>query len=192
MIDPFTTKISFLIFEAVFCALGAIVYAVSEDHLRLRKAVVLSLNVSCCIMLVCEYLFYVYRGCTDPVDVVVMRVVNAGVYYMILLLMFFYAMLVAVRLFERFDLKADMPCRRRFVSVCILAVVGLVLVTVSQFTGIYYSFDANNVYQPLLDCGADSLGRWNFGGVRRHSAPGEDQPRAAAGASVVHYPAACR
>ena len=102
MIDPFTTKISFLIFEAVFCALGAIVYAVSEDHLRLRKAVVLSLNVSCCIMLVCEYLFYVYRGCTDPVDVVVMRVVNAGVYYMILLLMFFYAMLVAVRLFERF------------------------------------------------------------------------------------------
>ena len=147
MIDPFTTKISFLIFEAVFCALGAIVYAVSEDHLRLRKAVVLSLNVSCCIMLVCEYLFYVYRGCTDPVDVVVMRVVNAGVYYMILLLMFFYAMLVAVRLFERFDLKADMPCRRRFVSVCILAAVGLVLVTVSQFTGIYYSFDANNVYQ---------------------------------------------
>lgn len=147
MIDLLTTQISFLIFEAIFCLLSAIVYSVSHDPLRVRKAAVLSLNISCGIMLICEYLFYVYKGSTAPFDVTIMKIVNAAVYYIIVLLMLFYTMLVAVRLFGRFNLQPDMPCRKRFIAVCAIVVIGLVLVTVSQFTGIYYFFDANNLYQ---------------------------------------------
>lgn len=147
MIDPLTTQISFLIFEAIFCLLSALVYSVSRDPLRVRKAAVLSLNISCGIMLICEYLFYVYKGSTSPFDVTIMKIVNAAVYYIIVLLLLFYTMLVAVRLFGRFNLQPDMPCRKRFIAVCAIVVIGLVLVTVSQFTGIYYFFDANNLYQ---------------------------------------------
>jgi len=147
MIDLYTTQISFLIFEAVFCLLAALVYSISRDPLRIRKSVVISLNISCGLMLVCEYLFYVYMGSTDPTDVTIMHIVNAAVYYMIVLLLLFYAMLVAVRLFGRFDLKKDMPCRGRFIAVCAIVTVGLILVTISQFTGIYYSFDSANQYQ---------------------------------------------
>ena len=147
MIDTFTMQVSFLIFEAVFCFLSALVYSVSRDTLRIRKSVVLALNVSCGIMLICEYLFYVYRGCTNPVDVVIMHVVNATVYYMIVLMVLFYAMLVAFRLFGKFNLKKDMPCRGRFMAVCAIVAIGILMVTISQFTGIYYSFDENNVYQ---------------------------------------------
>ena len=147
MIDKFTMQVSFLIFEAVFCFLSALVYSVSRDSLRIRKKIVLSLNVSCGTMLICEYLFYVYMGSTNPVDVLIMRVVNAAVYILIVLLMYLYAMLVAVRLFGRFDLKQDMPCRGRFKAVCVIAVIGFLLVGVSQFTGLYYYFDENNVYQ---------------------------------------------
>ncbi len=147
MIDLFTTQVSFLIFEAVFCFLSALVYSVSRDSLRIRKSVVLSLSISCGTMLICEYLFYVYRGSTRPVDVVIMHVVNAAVYYLIVLLMLFYAMLVAVRLFGKFNLRKDMPCRGRFIAVCTIVMIGLLLVTISQFNGIYYYFDEHNVYQ---------------------------------------------
>ncbi len=147
MIDPFTTQISFLVFEALFCLLSALVYAASRDPMRIRKGTMLALDISCGFMLTCEYLFYVFRGSTAPVEVFFMRFVNAGVYYLIVLLLLFYAMIVAVRLFGRFDLKKDMPCRKRFLTVCGIVAVGLVLVTVSQFTGIYYYFDSNNVYQ---------------------------------------------
>ena len=147
MIDQFTMQVSFLIFEAVFCFLSALVYSASKDTLRLRKSIVLSLNISCGTMLICEYLFYVYKGSTKPADVVIMHVVNAAIYYLIVLLMLFFAMLIAVRLFGRFDLKKDMPCRKRFMAVCAIVVIGLLLVTISQFTGIYYYFDEKHVYQ---------------------------------------------
>ncbi len=147
MIDKFTMQVSFLIFEAVFCFLSALVYSVSRDTLRIRKSVVLSLNISCGVMLICEYLFYVYKGSTNPVNVVIMHVVNAAVYYLIVLLMLFYAMFVAVRLFGRFNLKKDMPCRKRFMATCGIVILGLVLVTVSQVNGMYYYFDENNLYQ---------------------------------------------
>ena len=148
MVDILTTQMVFLIFEAIFCLLSAQVYSVSRDTLRFRKSVVLSLNISCGIMLICERLFYVYNGSTERVDVIVMHVVNAAVYYLIALLLLFYAMLVAIRLFGRFDLKsADMPGRGRFLIVCGIVVAAVILITVSQFTGIYYYFNEVNIYQ---------------------------------------------
>ena len=147
MIDPFTTQISFLIFEAVFCLLTALVYSLSRDPLRIRKAVLLGASISCGLMLWCEYMFYVYRGSTSRTDVIIMYVVNAAVYYLIALLAQLYSMMVALRLFGRYDFKQDMPCRKRFISVCVIVAVAVILVTVSQFTGIYYYFNADNVYQ---------------------------------------------
>ena len=147
MIDVFTMQVSFLIFEAAFCFLAALVYAASKDSLRMRKRIVIALNIACGAMLLCEYLFYVYKGSSTPVDVVIMYLVNAAVYYLVVILLFLYAMLISVRLFERFDIKKDMPCRKRIIAVCLIVMLGLIMVTVSQFTGIYYYFDANNVYQ---------------------------------------------
>ncbi len=147
MIDIFTIQLSFLIFEAISCFLSTLVYAVSKDPFSKRKSVALSLNASCGLMLICEFLFYVYKGSTDPFDVLIMKIVNAAVYYLIALLVLFYAMLVSIRLFKRFDLKKDMPCRRRIITICATVTIGLILVTVSQFNGIYYYFDKDNVYQ---------------------------------------------
>ena len=94
MIDGLSIQLSFLIFEAVFCFLCALVYSVTRDPLRVRKSVVLSLNISCGFMLICECLFYVYKGATEPIDVMIMYVVNAAVYYLIICMLLFYTMLV--------------------------------------------------------------------------------------------------
>lgn len=147
MIDGFSAQLSFLLFEAVLCLVLTPLYVVTKDPLRVRKSVVISLNLTCSAMLFCEYLYYVYYGSRTGVDVIIMYVVNAAVYYLILLLLFFYAMLVFLRLFGRFDFKPDMPCRNRLIAVCAIVVVGLILVAVSNFTGIYYYFDSNNCYQ---------------------------------------------
>jgi len=45
------------------------------------------------------------------------------------------------------SLWRDMPCRKRFIAVSVIVVLGLALVTFSQFNHIYYSFDENNFYQ---------------------------------------------
>ena len=147
MIDAFSAQLAFLIFESVLCFLVTPFYAVTKDPLRVRKSVVLSLNLTCGAMLLCEYLFYVYKGSVKPFDVAIMYVVNAAVYYLIVILLLIYAMLVFLRLFGRFDFKPDMPCRKQFIAICSIAVIGLILITVSQFTGIYYYFDSNNAYQ---------------------------------------------
>ena len=147
MINGFGSQLIFLLVEAVLCFVLTPLYAISKDPLRVRKSIVLALNISCGLMLMCEFLFYIYNGSTRPVDVVIMYVVNAAVYYSIILLLIFYSMMVFCKLFGRFDFKPDMPCRNRFIAVSIVAAIGIILITVSQFTGLYYYFDENNVYQ---------------------------------------------
>ena len=147
MIDGFSAQLTFLLVEAVLCFILTPLYAVSKDPLRVRRSVVISLNLACGAMLLCEFLFYVYKGSSKPVDVVIMYVVNAAVYYLILILLLLYSMLVFSKIFGRFDFKAGMPCRKRFIAVCLIVAAGITLITVSQFTGIYYYFDENNVYQ---------------------------------------------
>ena len=152
MIDGFSAQLTVLLVESVLCFVLTPMYALSKDPLKVRKSVIVLLNLTCGLMLLCEYLFYIFKGSVNPVSVAVMYVVNAGVYYLIVLMLLFYAMLVFSRLFKRFDLKSDMPCRKRLIAVLILVAAGLALVTVSHFTGIYYYFDSNNVYQrgPLI------------------------------------------
>ena len=147
MIDGFSAQLTALLVESVLCFVLTPMYALSKDPLRVRKSVIVLLNLSCGLMLLCEYLFYIFKGSTTPATVAVMYIVNAAVYYLVVLTLLFYAMLVYTRLFKRFDIKSDMPCRRRLIAVCFIVFIGLLLVTISQFTGIYYSFDSNNVYQ---------------------------------------------
>ena len=121
MINGFGSQLIFLLVEAVLCFVLTPLYAISKDPLRVRKSIVLALNISCGLMLMCEFLFYIYNGSTRPVDVVIMYVVNAAVYYSIILLLIFYSMMVFCKLFGRFDFKPDMPCRNRFIAVSIVA-----------------------------------------------------------------------
>jgi FOG: EAL domain len=72
MIDGQNLQLAFLLFEAVLCFILTPLYAVSRDPLRVRKSVVLSLNIICGFMLLCEYLFYVYKGTTGAMNVLIM------------------------------------------------------------------------------------------------------------------------
>ena len=147
MIDGYSAQLTVLLVESVLCFVLSPVYALSKDPLKARKSVIVLLNLSCGLMLLCEYLFYIFNGSRTPLTITVMYIVNAAVYYLIVLMLLFYAMLVYSRLFKRFDFKPDMPYRRRLIAVCAIVVIGLILITVSLFTGIYYSFDSSNVYQ---------------------------------------------
>ena len=147
MIDGYSIQLAFLLFEAALCFILTPLYIISKDPLRVRKTAVVCLNLSCGAMLLCEYLFYKYDGSTTASDINIMHFINFSVYALIVLLLFFYAMLVFLKLFGRFDFKSDMPCRGRLIAVCGIIAIGLALVVISQFTGIYYYFDSENVYQ---------------------------------------------
>ena len=59
MIDGLSAQLTFLLVEAVLCFVLAPLYAMSKDHLRVRKNVIISLILTCGVMLLCEFLFYV-------------------------------------------------------------------------------------------------------------------------------------
>ena len=147
MIDGFSSQLTVLLVESVLCFVLTPMYALSKDPLKVRKSVIVLLNLSCGLMLLCEYSFYIFNGSKSPLNIMIMYIVNAAVYYLIMLMLLFYAMLVFSRLFKRFDLKKDMPCRKRLIAVLAVVFIGLALVFISHFTGIYYYFDSNNVYQ---------------------------------------------
>lgn len=147
MLDGYGSQLIFLLVEAALCFVLTPLYAISNEPLRARKSVVLALNLACGSMLLCEFGFYIFKGSRGLLDVIIMYVVNAAVYYLIVLLLLFYTMLVYDKIFGRFDFKPDMPCRKRFIAICVIVAIGTALITVSQFTGIYYYFDENNVYQ---------------------------------------------
>ena len=154
MVDGFSLQISFLIFEGIFCFLSALVYGLSRDPLRQRKHVVISLNVTCGAMLICECLFYVYSGSSSPADILISRIVNAGVYYLIVILLLLYLMLVSVRLFARFDIKPDMPCRKRVLTICALVIIGLILISLVIILALCAPliYDYKQWYEKALDC----------------------------------------
>ena len=146
MIDGYSVQLAFLLFEAALCFVLTPLYIVGKDPLRVRKTAIVCLNLTCGVMLLCEYLFYVYDGSKGATEIIIMHFINFSTYALVVLLLFFYAMLVFLKLFGRFDFKKDMPCRNRLIAVCAIVAVGLILVVVSQFTNMYYYFDENNFY----------------------------------------------
>ena len=80
MIDGYSAQLTVLLVESVLCFVLSPIYALSKDPLKVRKNVIVLLNLSCGLMLLFEYLFYIFKGSQTPLTITIMYIVNAGVY----------------------------------------------------------------------------------------------------------------
>ena len=95
------------------------------------------------ILLGAEALAWIFRGEPGTVGFYMVRITNFIVFVESDLVLFFFHHYLCAYLFP--DEGKDRPLRVRAVS--LLCAAGVALVVLSQFTGLYYTFDEKNFYQ---------------------------------------------
>ena len=108
-----------------------------------RKWVLVNMELSATFLLFFDRLAYIYAGDVSDVGYVMVRVSNFFVFFLTSWIVFSFDLYLVDLLNE--DGKTDIiPFRLKFVGV--LAIFGLALSILSQFIGLYYTFDEHNQY----------------------------------------------
>ena len=146
MVDFFAVQVAFLLFESIFCFISAIVSAVKNSRDKKAKHAVVFLNVLAGLMLLFDYLTYVLPGRVTPFSKFVMNLSTLSVFLICDLFLVAIIIYVSIVLFGHFDLRREQRCRFRFLTCCMLSVVGMVMVVISHFSELYYIIDEDNFY----------------------------------------------
>ena len=144
-LDALSVFVAFMLFESCFCFTAALISASNKSFEKIVVPMT-ALNALAGVMLLSEFLTYVYAGRTEPVYVTLEIVTHFAVFACLDLLLFAYVIYLALVIFGRIDLKPDMPCRKRFIISLGIALAGVLLVIISQFTGMYYTIDNSGIY----------------------------------------------
>lgn len=111
---------------------------------RARKLSLMLLESSAMILLIADHFAYIYRGDTSTLGWLMVRISNFLTFFLMLVVLFAFNHYL-IDLYTHEGRLKSTP--RRLKAADILSLVGMVLVIVSQFTGLYYTFDEMNRYQ---------------------------------------------
>ena len=112
--------------------------------LRRRHALVL-IEVRAFLLLMFDRFAYLYRGDPSTLGFYMVRISNFAVFALIPVIHYTFSLYLTELFFTEQKETKKLPKRVHLVH--ILTLVGEGLVILSQFTGLYYTFDANNCYQ---------------------------------------------
>lgn len=136
------------IYILLSCGLGSLLLAAFSRVINFRshekKKALIHIELCAALLLIADALAYMYRGNVSTVGIVMTRITNFIVFAAILIVILFLNKYV-VALFMETGRFERIPKRLR----CgyIVPSLGLVLLVISQFTGIYYSFNSENLYK---------------------------------------------
>ena len=128
---------------SAMCGIIAVFVLMMRSLPQKRRIALLAVEICAMFIMIADCLAYAYRGNPSETGYWVVRISNFTVFFLnIGILYAFNAYLV--NLYE--DANNDKGFKRLKV-VDYLGVAGVVMLIVSQFTGLYYTFDASNTYQ---------------------------------------------
>ena len=120
------------------------VYALVTNVISsVRKIVLVALQISTAILLLADRVAYIYRGDVSNTGYWMVRISNFLVFFMLIMI------IAGVNIYIEDLVMHEGEAKRvpkRLVFNDIIALVGAVLVIVTQFTGFYYTFDSTNHY----------------------------------------------
>ena len=125
------------------CFMMALMLLITRFLPLRRKLVLINMEILATLLLAFDRMAYIYSGGLDRTAYVMVRVSNFMVFFLTSGIVFGFNLF----LLDLLDVGVDgkkAPFRLKLVS--FLAVIGMLLVIVSQFTGLIYSFDGNNRY----------------------------------------------
>lgn len=108
-----------------------------------RKSILSLMELSAMLLLLFDRYCYLYRGNTSQLGYIMVRVCNGMVFFLAIMI----PELVTQYLKDLFQDDRGHPASLLSLKICdALFVLGVVFIVVSQFTGLYYTFDAQNTY----------------------------------------------
>ena len=122
----------------------AVFAAISSVFSPKRRRIIILLALSSAVLVLSDRLAYAYHGVDGSVGYVMVRLTNYLVYSFDLICLLVFNQYLKDLYLNEGGFKA-LP--RRIKAVDYLLGIGLLLIVFSQFTGMYYTFDANNAYE---------------------------------------------
>lgn len=126
-----------------FCLLQAIFGFVMKIEPKEKKRALILVEIFVMILLLADRNTYIYQGNTSQMGYYMTRISNFLVYAMNYFILDAYNIYIISVLRQLGNQEKQIE---KLKLVRPLALVGIILIIVSQFTGLYYTFDANNVY----------------------------------------------
>ena len=111
---------------------------------RKKKVILICMEFTATILLYADRLAYIYSGDVSHTGYVMVRVSNFLVFFMTAAVVFIFDQYLIDLILRVQHTSETVPTRLK--AVAIAAVGEMLMVVFSQFTGLYYYFDENNVY----------------------------------------------
>ena len=131
-----------LLWGSLFCGVAGLSFWIKKSYKTEKKKWMHRMQFSASALLLCDGMAYLFEGRPGRLGCWMVHASNFGVFFLVeLTLLLFHRYICATLLTpeEKRNLKRVQIVR----AICW---VGLALVVISQFTGLYYTFDAANVY----------------------------------------------
>lgn len=131
-----------LLWTSLFCAVAVLYFLAAKNYDPKKRKWMIRMQLSAGCLMLSDAIAYLFRGYPGTVGYWVVRAANFGVFFLTLLTLLFFHGYICTSLLTEQEWK---KLRRGKVVVAACG-VGILLVLVSQFTGLYYTFDAANIY----------------------------------------------
>ncbi len=136
-------QLNFMVFMCGMCGILAVMTLFMKFLPRNTKRILFFMEISAMLLLFFDRLAYIYKGVVSNPAFVMVRVSNGLVFFLSLLIPFF----VTRYLTDIYINDAKLTrVPVQLVLADVLFFVGTIMLIVSQFTGLYYYFDEQNVY----------------------------------------------
>ena len=137
-------QLNIMLFMSGICGVLVLLTNATGELSRRRRQALGLLELSAMLLLLCDRFAYIYRGDVSTMGYWMVRICNFMVYLCSLLIP--YALTLYVD--DLFTNEGGMEKLPKRLTICkALFAIGVILLVVSQFTGLYYTFDAQNRYQ---------------------------------------------
>ncbi len=137
-------QLNIMLFMSGICFVLAILTLMTKALSPRRKRILALLEAAAMILLLADRYAYIYRGDLSTLGFWMVRISNFLVYFMTL----YISHALTLYLLDLFRTEGNLKFFPKRLWACeALFAAGLILLVVSQFTGLYYTFDAQNTYQ---------------------------------------------
>ena len=137
-------QLDIMMYMSGVCGVLAIMSLLPKFMTRRRKSILALMEICSMLLLICDRLAYVYRGDVSDFGGFMVRFTNGMTYFLTILI----PLLVTYLIGDLYLNEGKMKKLPKQILICqVLFAIGTLLIVISQFTGLYYSFDSSNRYQ---------------------------------------------
>jgi len=137
-----TIQIAMELWGAIFCIIFAIIICMDRQKLTERGSLLLLIILQIALLLICDSVAWMTRGDQKTISYYLVRISN----YLVFVLNYTLGLTSLLYMETLMSEKGEkVPAWMRY-SVIGICGLGVLEVTISQFTGFLYSIDSNNIY----------------------------------------------